>query len=161
MMETLSLAAATTLAKIVLDKFFDGAGQKLEDTATKLGGAVVEQANTKIMALGQLVWQRCFSGKPDVDKRLTAATKGSQPDIKVLEDYLGKELDQELKAGGDFAEQVKVLAGEIYQVVLTMNDMNAENVQQNFGGQNQQINNAQAPVIQAKDSPINITYNNG
>ncbi|EKU97686.1 hypothetical protein Lepto7375DRAFT_6918 [Leptolyngbya sp. PCC 7375] len=156
MLEALSLTAATTLAKIVLDKFFDGAGQKLEETATKLGGTVVEKANEKILQLGNLVWQRCFKGK-GIDQRLEAAAEGSETDIKVLKDYI----DQEIASDEAFANSVKQMAGEIRQVIFENQDISARNVQQVIGGQGLQVNDAQAPVIQAKDSPINITYNNG
>lgn len=157
MLDAISLSAATALAKIVLDKFFEGAGQKLEENATQLGGTSVEKAQAKIMALGTLIWRRCFKGKQGVDERLKAAAEGSEPDIEVLQAYLDKELD----AGGEFAERVQQLAGEIHDVVFEMKDMNAENVQQNFGGQNQQINNAQAPLIQAENSTITINNNYG
>ncbi|MEO1297609.1 MAG: hypothetical protein AAFW75_17870, partial [Cyanobacteria bacterium J06636_16] len=104
---------------------------------------------------GTLIWQRCFKGKQGVDKRLEAAARGSQPDIEVLQTYLDKELDE----GGPFAKEVKQIAGEIHQVVFEMKDVNAENVQQNFGGQNLQVNDPQAPVVQAENSPITINYN--
>ncbi len=135
MLEALSLTAATALAKIVLDKFFDGAGQKLEETATKLGGTVIEKANEKIMQLGDLIWQRCFKDK-GIDQRLDAAAKGSEDDIKVLKDYI----DKAIEASDDFAKEVEQVADDLHQVVFNMNDMNADSVQQNFGGNNNQVN---------------------
>lgn len=135
MLEALSLAAATALAKIVLDKFFEGAGQKLEATATELGETVVAKANAKIMQLGELIWQRCFKGK-DVDKRLEAAAQGSEPDTQVIQEYVHNALE----ADSSFAEQAKQIADEIHQVVFEMKDVNAENVQQNFDRQNTQVN---------------------
>lgn len=157
MIEALALPAATALAKIVLDKFFDGAGKKLEETATKLGGTVVETANKKIMQLGELVWQRCFKGKgQDVDKRLEAAAQGSEADIQVLKDYI----DKALADSDDFSKEVEQVAGDLHQVVFEINDVNAQNVQQNFDRQNTQVN---APNATVKNYSIGdgatITFN--
>ncbi|MGD1857304.1 MAG: hypothetical protein ACFB2W_23970 [Leptolyngbyaceae cyanobacterium] len=156
-MEAITLAAATALAKIVLDKFFDGAGQKLEETAVNLGGTVVEKANAKILQLGNLIWQRCFKGKPDGVAELPeqAAQSGAEAEQQKLADYLNKVLEQE----DDFTKEVKQIAGELHQVMFEMKDINARNVQQVMGGQGLQVNDSNAPVIQAKDSPININYN--
>ncbi len=160
MIETLSLTAATALAKIVLDKFFDGAGQKLEATATNLGGTVVEKANEKIMQLGNLIWQRCFKGK-GIDQRLEAATEGSAADIKVLKDYI----DKELEANDDFSKEVEQTAGDLHKVVFEMNDMNAQNVQQNFDRQNTQVNASNTNVYNVGDKSTvyfgNPPANNG
>ncbi|MEO0458252.1 MAG: hypothetical protein AAF152_16950 [Cyanobacteria bacterium P01_A01_bin.114] len=156
MLEPLSLAAATAIAKIVLDKFYEGAGKKLEESATKLGGSVVEKANEKIQQLGQLIWQRCFKGKPADVAQLPeqAAKPDADAEQSKLSEYLGKVLDQD----DVFTQQVKQLAGEIHQVIVNMEDIKARNVQQNFGGQGLQVNDSKAPVIQAKDSPITINY---
>ncbi|MDV3352120.1 hypothetical protein QGP82_25820 [Leptothoe sp. LEGE 181152] len=154
MLEALSLTASTALAKIVLDKFFDGAGQKLEETATKLGGTVVEKANEKILQLGNLVWQRCFKGK-GIDQRLEAAAEGSETDIKVLKDYI----DQEIEASDDFSREVEQIAGDLHQVVFNMNDMNADSVQQNFGGNNNQVN-VNAPNTTVNNASDGATVKN-
>lgn len=148
MLDAISLSAATALAKIVLDKFFEGAGQKLEANATQLGGTAVEKAQAKIMELGRLIWQRCFKGKQGVDERLKAAAEGSEPDIKVLQAYV----DKELEAGGEFAEQVQQLANELHQVVFEMKDVNAKNMQQNFDRQNTQVNAPNTNVYNVGDS---------
>ncbi|MEM9165226.1 MAG: hypothetical protein AAGC54_19450 [Cyanobacteria bacterium P01_F01_bin.4] len=157
MLEPLSLAAATAIAKIVLDKFYDGAGKKLEETATELGSAVVEKAKDKIQQLGQLIWQRCFKGKPADVAQLPeqAAKSNAESEQQKLSEYLGKVLNQD----DEFTTQIKQLASEIHQVIVTMEDVNARNVLQNFGDQGLQVNDPKAPVIQAKDSPITINYN--
>lgn len=59
MLETITLALATPIAKIILDKLYESAG-------SKLGERSVEAAATSIQKLGQVVWNRCFkevSGK--------------------------------------------------------------------------------------------------
>ena len=159
MLEPLSLAAATVIAQIVLDKFYEGAGKKLEATATQLGEAAVTKVNEKVQQLGQLVWQRCFKGKPGVNQRLESAAKGSKADLEVLQGYLETELTKAAEPNDPFAAQVKELAGELHQVIVKMEDVTGKNVQQVFGGEGFQNNDSQGPIIQGvHNSPINITY---
>ncbi|MEO0532891.1 MAG: hypothetical protein AAF215_03385 [Cyanobacteria bacterium P01_A01_bin.123] len=156
MLDALSLAAATAIAKIVLDKFYEGAGKKLEETATKLGEAAVTKFNEKVQQLGNLIWQRCFRGKPGVDQRLEAAAKGSSNDIAILRDYLDKELEQ----NDDFTQQTEQLAGEIHQVIVNIDEVKAKNVQQIFsGGQGVLIDKQEQPVIQIQGNPT-INFGN-
>jgi uncharacterized protein (DUF3084 family) len=144
MLDSLSLAAASTLAKIVLDKFYAGAGQKLEETAKHLGEAAVAKVNEKIKQLGSLIWQRCFKGKPqDVAQLPEQAAQGNESELHKLAEYLSKVLEQ----NDEFTAQVKQLAGEIHQVVFEMKDINAQNVQQNFDRQNTQVNAPNTNVI--------------
>ncbi|MEO0827681.1 MAG: hypothetical protein AAFX95_19505 [Cyanobacteria bacterium J06639_16] len=158
MLDALSLAAATAIAKIVLDKFYEGAGKKLEDSATKLGEAAVAKVNEKVQQLGNVIWQRCFKGKPTDVAQLPeqAAKPEAEAERQKLLDYLGSVLDRD----NDFTQEVKQLAGEIHQVVFEMKDINAKNVQQVFGGQGLQVNDSKAPIIQATNSPITFNYNN-
>ncbi|MEO1589866.1 MAG: hypothetical protein AAFU71_01105, partial [Cyanobacteria bacterium J06632_22] len=135
MLETLSLAAATAIAKVVLDKFFEGAGEKLEETASNLGSAAVTKAHEKIQQLGQLVWQRCFSGKGQDVEQLPEAAATNEAEQEKMAEYLKKVLGQE----DEFADEVKHLAEEIHQVIFEMEDINARNVQQVMGGQALQV----------------------
>ncbi|NJL85063.1 MAG: hypothetical protein HC886_02335 [Leptolyngbyaceae cyanobacterium SM1_1_3] len=151
MLEPLSLAAATVIAKIVLDKFYEGAGKELEETASNLGGAAVTQVSEKVQQIGKLVWQRCFRGKPGVDKRLESAAKGSKADLEVLQGYLETELTKTAEPDALFAEQVKKLAGELHQVIVKMEGVNAQNVQQNFDRQNTQVNAPNTNVYNVGD----------
>ncbi|WP_346293076.1 hypothetical protein [Sphaerothrix gracilis] len=151
MLEPLSLAAATVIAQIVLDKFYEGAGKKLEATATQLGEAAVTKVNEKVQQLGQLVWQRCFKGKPGVNQRLESAAKGSKADLEVLQGYLETELAKTPEPNDPFAAQVKELAGELHQVIVKMEDVNAQNVQQNFDRQNTQVNAPHTNVYNVGD----------
>lgn len=65
MLETLPLLLATPIAKIILDKFYEGVG-------SKFGEKVVAAATAPIQALGQLVWEKCFKGKPGTPLRGSA-----------------------------------------------------------------------------------------
>ena len=152
MLETLSLAAATAIAKIVLDKFFEGAGEKLEETATNLGSATVTKAHEKIQQLGSLVWQRCFKGKGADVEQLPEKAAEDEAEQQKMAEYLNGVLEQ----SGEFTDEVKQIAGEIHQVLFEMKDINARNVMQVMGGQGLQVNDPQSQVIQAGD---NNTFN--
>lgn len=139
MLEPLSIAAATAIAKIVLDKFYEGAG-------SKLGEVVVTRATETIQKLGNLVWQRCFKGKPDVEQLVEKAGQGSEAETKTLKAYL----DKALAPGADLTQEVQPLAQEIHHVIVQMESVTAENLQQNFSPLNTQVN-----------APNNTIYNVG
>ena len=142
MLEPITLALATPIAKVVLDKLYEGVG-------SKLGEKVVEAAAMPIQKLGQLVWDRCFKGKQGADKLLEDAAKGSEPELKQVQKYLSKEMEKP-----EFREMVKPIAQEIHQVIVRFDDVNAKNVQQIFGGQGLQVNEKQdQPIIQVQGNP--------
>ncbi len=62
-MELITTAASLLLSKIVLDKFYEG-------VSSKLGEKLVEKAIAPIKALGKLLWNRCFKGKPETKQLL-------------------------------------------------------------------------------------------
>jgi hypothetical protein len=140
MLETIPLLLATPIAKVILDKFYEGLG-------SKLGEKVIEAAAAPIQKLGQAVWNRCFKGKPGTDRLLEAAAKGSEPELKQVRDYLLKEMENP-----DFVSMVKPIGQEIHQVIVEMEYVNARNVQQIFGGQGLQVNDPKSQVIQAGDN---------
>jgi hypothetical protein len=115
MLETLSLALATPIAKIVLDKFYEGCGSKLGEKAIALATAPIEK-------LGTLVWEKCFKGKPGTTELLEAAAKGSEAELTQVKAYLLRALENE-----EFAAVVKPIA----QV-----DDDSLMIQQNSGGTN-------------------------
>ncbi len=142
MLEQIPLLLATPIAKIILDKLYEGMG-------SKLGEKAVEAATAPIQKLGQAVWNWCFKGKPGVEKTLTAAANGSEPELQQLREYLLKELKNP-----EFAGMVQPIAQEIYQVIVQFDDVNAQNVQQIFGGQGLQVNATQdQPIIQIQGNP--------
>lgn len=142
MLETIPLLLATPIAKIILDKLYEGMG-------SKLGEKVVEAASAPIQKLGQAVWNRCFKGKPGTEKVLAAAAKGSEPELKQMRDYLLKEMENP-----EFVGMVQPIAQEIHQVMVQFDDVNAKNVQQIFGGQGLQVNERQdQPIVQIQGNP--------
>jgi hypothetical protein len=142
MLEQIPLLLATPITKIILDKLYEGVG-------SKLGEKVVAAATVPIQKLGQLVWNRCFKGKPGTDQLLEVAAKGSEPELNKVREYLLKEMENP-----QFVEAVKPIAQEIYQVLVQFDDINAKNVQQVFGGQGLQVNEKQdQPIIQIQGNP--------
>jgi hypothetical protein len=139
MLEQLTLVLATPIAKAILDKFYEGLG-------SKLGEKAVELVPEKVKQLGQLIWERCLRGKPDTDKLLEGASKGSADDQKRLTEYLHKVLESDPVLKQD----AQKIATEIYQIA--QNNVNARNNQQISGGQGMQVNDPKSQVIQAGDN---------
>lgn len=123
MLETLSLALATPIAKIVLDKFYEGCGSKLGEKAIALATAPIEK-------LGTLVWEKCFKGKPGTTELLEAAAKGSEAELTQVKAYLLRALENE-----EFAAVVKPIVQEIHQTIVQIDD-DSLMIQQNSGGTN-------------------------
>lgn len=142
MIESISTAAAMTIAKIAFDKFIEGG-------AGELGRKVTEGITNKIQQLAQAVWPR-LKGNAEALKVLQAAEKGSVEDTQKLKNYL----DALWTKNPEFGQQVQQLAKEIH-FELTRNDIQAENVQQIYDqGQGVQINGEnKQPVIQIQGNP--------
>ena len=68
----------------------------------------MEAASLPIRQLGQVVWNRCFQGKPGTDTLLAAAANGSEPELKQIHAYLLKEMENPA-----VVEMVKPIAEEI------------------------------------------------
>jgi hypothetical protein len=142
-MEPITTAASLLLSKIVLDKFYEG-------VSSKLGEKVVEKAIAPIEALGKLLWNRCFKGKPETKQLLDKAELNDIQAIETLKNYLTKALENpQLKA------EVEPIVQQIHQTIVQFDDVNAENVQQIFGGQGLQVNAKQEqPIIQIQGNPV-------
>jgi hypothetical protein len=136
---------ATPIAKIILDKLYEGTGNKL-------GEKIVELASAPIQRLGQAVWNWCFKGKPRANQVLEAAAKGDESKLQQIRDYLLKEMENP-----EFVSLVQPMAEEIHQVMVETENVNAKNIQQNFGENNLQVNEPTSPVIQATGD--NNTFN--
>ncbi|GAB4138923.1 MAG: hypothetical protein Fur0046_13770 [Cyanobacteria bacterium J069] len=142
MLETIPLLLATPIAKIILDKFYESIG-------SKLGEEAIEAASAPIQKLGQVVWNRCFKGKPGTDTLLEEAARGTEPALTQVRDRLLQEMENP-----EFVGMVQPLAQEIHQVIVQMEDVNAKNMQQIFGGQGLQVNEKQdQPIIQIQGNP--------
>lgn len=140
MLETISLALATPIAAVVLNKFYEGLG-------SKLGGEAVTLAAAPIKKLGQFVWDRLLKGKPDTDKLLEQAAQGEPTAQERLREYLSKALEHP-----DLAKEVEPLARELQQVLVQIDVSGARNVQTVTGGQGLQVNDPKSQVIQAGEN---------
>jgi hypothetical protein len=140
MIDQLTLLLATPIVKAILDKFYERVG-------SKLGEKAVELVPEKVKQLGQLVWERCLRGKPGTDEMLEKAANGLADDRKKLTEYLHQALDSDL----DLKQDAETIAKEICQTIQ-IDNVNAENVQQIFGGQGLQVNDPKSPVIQAGEN---------
>jgi hypothetical protein len=110
MIEQIPLFLATPIAKIILDKLYEGVGNKLGEKA-------IEAVAAPLQKLGQVVWNRCFKEKIGADKVLESAAKGSEPELKQLRDYLSKEMENP-----EFRDMVQPIAQEIHQLIVQMDD---------------------------------------
>ncbi|WP_293330076.1 hypothetical protein [Microcoleus sp. CAWBG58] len=140
MLEQIPLVLAVPIAKVILDKFYEGVG-------SKLGEVAAEKLPAKVKQLGQLVWEKCLRGKPGTDKLLEAAANGLEKEQATLKEYLCKVLESDSL----FNREVGQLANEIHQAIQ-FDDINAQNVQQIFGGQGLQVNDPKSQVIQAGEN---------
>lgn len=135
MIEQISIALATPIAKSIFDKFYEGVG-------SKLGEQAVEKLPEKVKQLGQLVWDKCLRNKPDTIKLLERAANNSTEDQQELTEYLHRalNLDSLLK------HKVEELVHDIYQIIQA-NKVEARNVLNISDGMAQQINDPNSQVI--------------
>lgn len=150
-MEIITGAVVLAIAQTALNKFIEsGAGELGKSFAS--GSS--EKIRQKVQQLGEFVWQR-LRGKPEVVAVLPGV---EQSDPQAVQEFKGQ-VEQVLQdENDDFTKRVRELVTEIHQEIQS--EVQAKNSQQIFGGQGLQVNDPQAPVIQAKDSPITFNYNN-
>jgi hypothetical protein len=147
---TITLFLATPIAKVILDKFYEGVGTKLGEAAVeKLPGVVKE----KIQQLGQLVWGKCLQRASDPEqakKLLQAAADG----VEDAQKNLAVGVNQILDADADFSKEVKQIASEIHQQI-NIGEMNGGEVWNVFGGtvEKNDFTDNKGPIY--KDSVIN------
>lgn len=145
-MEPISVTAAAVLS-YALPKLLDA-------SIAKIGESLTEGSLSRIKQLGEQLLQKIrmrFQKHPEANKVLVAAEQGSKDDIQKLENYLQGILEREPA----FVEELQPIVQEIEQTIK-IEAPNARNIQQVSGGQGLQVNDPQAPVIQAGD---NNTFN--
>ncbi|BAY29121.1 hypothetical protein NIES2107_09620 [Nostoc carneum NIES-2107] len=142
-MEPVTLTAAG-IATLVFTKAFETTIEKATESVLK-----------KLEQLRQKILQK-FKGTPRVEAALVKVQQGSQEDLNVVAAYLQEAMDRDPK----FADEVKTLATEIHQEI-NIGKVEGKNVQNVYGGEAFQSNDAKAPTIQGgSNHTINITYNN-
>ncbi|BAY89455.1 MULTISPECIES: hypothetical protein [unclassified Tolypothrix] len=142
-MEPVTLTAAG-IATLVFTKAFETTIEKATESVLK-----------KLEQLRQKILQK-FKGTPRVEAALVKVQQGSQEDLNVVAAYLQEAMNNDPQ----FAEEVKTLATEIHQEI-NIGKVEGKNVQNVYGGEAFQSNDAKAPTIQGGSGhTINITYNN-
>ena len=145
-MEPVTVTAAAVLS-YALPKLLDA-------SIAKIGESLTEGSLNRIKQLGEQLLQKIrmrFQKHSEANKVLVAAEQGSKDDIQKLENYLQRILEREPA----FVEELQPIVQEIEQTIK-IEAPNARNIQQVSGGQGLQVNDPQAPVIQAGD---NNTFN--
>jgi hypothetical protein len=123
----------------------------IESVIGKLGEKLVaEPVAEKIGQLQKAIVQK-LQGDPAAKAALAkASASGSEADLRGVAKYL----DAAQKADQTFDKQVKTYVQDI-QMLVQFDDVNAQNVQQIFGGQGLQVNSPQEqPIIQIQGNPI-------
>ena len=124
---------ATAIATLALTKVFETSIEKF-----------TEAAIAKINGLRKKIWDK-FRGNVQAESALTAAEKGSKPDLDKVASYL----EEVMKKEPAFAQEVQTLAHEIHQEI-NIGKMQGQNIQNVYGGEVEQnnANSTNAPVIQ-------------
>ncbi|KAB8315538.1 hypothetical protein SD81_029560 [Tolypothrix campylonemoides VB511288] len=139
---TLTAAAIATLAF----------SKAIEKTAETLTATVLNKLNN----LREKIWQR-FRDNPKLDETLAKAKKeGAKADVDLISAHLQYEMDTDPK----FAQDIQQLAQEINQEI-NIDKIEGRNVQNVYGGEAFQANDANAPTFQGGSGhSITINYNN-
>ncbi len=141
-MEPVTLTAAA-IATLVITK-------AIEKTVEK----ITESTLDKLKLLRQKIWGK-FQDKPEVQKALIEAEKGSKENLDLVSTELQIAMDNDT----NFGKEVQSLAQEIHQEI-NIGKVQGKNVQNVYGGQGYQSIDSKAPTFQGVDnSPITINYN--
>lgn len=119
MMLDLTLWLATPIAQVVMDKFFGSAASKLGEQTID---GLPQKVKDGVQRLGQLLWQRGLSQKPNGEALLQQAAAGSVTHQQELKDAIA-----EILADSQVVQQAQQLATEIYQTT-TIAHQEGENV---------------------------------
>ncbi len=138
MIDPASITAATIVG-YAAPKLLDAALGRVGESLTE--GAIAQVKRTGEQ-LRQVIIQRA---KPDQQAAVAAALE--QADLPERRQKLEQWLEKGMAQNTQFAQELRQLAQGIEQVIQ-IEDVQAKNIQQVFGGQGQQVNDPQAPVIQ-------------
>ena len=143
MTDPLSAAAIATL-------IFTTAVGKLTEALTE---DARKQLGQKLQALKQLLSNK-FQGR--AKSALVSADKGDETSISKVSSYLDIAMDED----AEFAQQVQTLAQDIQQLI-SIDQGQGQNIQNVFGGEGNQVNSPDGPVVMGgSGNTIHITTNN-
>ena len=125
---------------------FTTAVGKLTESSTE---DMRQQLGKKLQNIKQLIGNK-FQGRAKA--ALARADQGDETDIETVTSYLGVAMVED----PNFAQQVRALAHDIQQVIK-IDQVQGQNVQNVFGGEANQVNNPDGPVIMGgSGNTINI-----
>lgn len=113
----------------------------IESIVGKLGEKTVEAGLHQIGELKRKITEK-LSGNDKAQKAVAAAETGDPQALRSLAAHLQLEMDDD----EPFATEIKQLAEQI----INIGENKGQNIQNNYGGQNLQMNNSQSPVVQAE-----------
>ena len=140
-----TLAFLTQLAQTELGKKF------IESVVGKLGEKTLEGGLGLMNKLKALIGSK-LSGNPEAEAAIGAVETGEPEGIEDLAYHLKRVMKQEPA----FADELQQIA----QQIINIEKVEGRNVMNVFGGQGLQVNDPNAPTIQAGES-ANITFNYG
>lgn len=151
MLDSITLALATPIAKIILDKFYEGTG-------SKLGEKAVELASGSIQKLGELVWGRCLQRADDKDQAQRLLQAAADGVVEAQKD-LAIGVNQVLDGDPVLSEQAKAIATEIHQQIQ-IGEMSGGEVWNVFGGkaEKNEFTDNKAPIIKDNTGTVTINY---
>jgi hypothetical protein len=123
-------------------KFIESTIGKTAEKLTEAGFKKVDELRLAIVAK--------LKGNPAAEEALKKAEAfGSEDDLRDVASFL----DMAVRKDTAFGQQVQSLVQEI-RTLVQFDDVNAQNVQQIFGGQGLQVNASQKqPIIQIQGNP--------
>jgi hypothetical protein len=121
----------------------------IEATIGKVAEKMTEAGIKKIGELRAAIVAKLQGNPAAVEALAKAEAFGSEDDLKDVANYL----DMAARKDTAFGQQVQSLVQEI-QTLVQFDDVNAQNVQQIFGGQGLQVNSSQEqPIFQIQGNP--------
>ncbi|MBD1846353.1 hypothetical protein H6F89_23610 [Cyanobacteria bacterium FACHB-63] len=127
------------------------AGKKfIESIVGKLGEKTLEAGLQKAVELKAIVVKK-LRGNPAAEQAIVAAERGDEKALQTIGAYLNVAMVEDEA----FATQVRQIAEQI----INIGKIEGRNVQNNYGGENFQVNDPNAPTIQGgSNNTINFNY---
>ncbi len=144
MPEPLTATAIATLAFLDHLSRTDAGKTWIEGIFKKLGEKTLDLGLEKINALRKAIWSK-LHGNPKVKAALEAA---EQADVEAVE-TIAEDLQLAMNEDQAFATQMQEMAERI----INIGKIEGKNIQNNYGGQNLQVNDPSQPVIQIQGNP--------
>jgi hypothetical protein len=150
MADQLSAIAIATFAFLNHLAQTDGGKKFVESIVGELGKKTLDAGLGKAGELKRKIVGR-LSGNPKAEAAIAAAETGDQKALNTIAAHLQLEMDED----ETFAAEIKQIA----QQIINISKIEGRNVQNNYGGQNLQVNDPKSEVIQNTGNNIAINNN--